>query len=37
MMSPTEEGPVYTSYVSSKNWLKVGGGCIIKKYLKAET
>ena len=26
MMSPIEEGPVYTSYVSSKNWLEVGGG-----------
>ena len=36
MMSPIEEGPVYTSYVSSKNWLEVGG-CIIQKYLKAET
>ena len=39
MMSSIEEGPVYTSYVSSKNWLEVwgGGGCIIQKYLKAET
>ena len=38
MMSHIEEGPVYTSYVSSKNWLEVGGGgCIIQKYLKAET
>ena len=26
MMSPIEEGPVYTSHVSSKNWLEVGGG-----------
>ena len=42
MMSPIEEGPVYTSYVSSKiGWRwgggGGGGGCIIQKYLKAET
>ena len=38
MMSPIEEGPVYTSYVSSKTgWRWGGGGCIIQKYLKAET